>query len=140
MNTFHFEIVSPEGIVYTDEVDEVLLPTQKGEIGIFPHHVPLFTKLCEGEVRIKKGREYTSVAINGGFVEVDKTKVMVLSDYAVRADTIEIAHAEEAKRQAQKLLAEKHSEEDFTLISKDLQRALLELKVAEKVRNRQRSS
>lgn len=136
MNTFHLEIVSPEGIIYKDDIEEALLPTPKGEIGILPHHIPLFTKLSEGEVRVKRTGKDISFAISGGFLEIDKTTVRIISDYAVAAENIRVAHAEEAKRRAERLLSEKQKEKDFALIEKDLARSILELKIAEKVRKR----
>lgn len=136
MTTFHFEIVSPDGIIYTDDVEVVLLPTSNGEIGILPHHIPLFTKLEAGEVRIKKGAEEISVAITGGFLDVQKSHVTLLSDHAIRADNIEIARAEEAKKRAERLLEERAETENFALVEKDLARSIIELHIADKVRKR----
>ena len=99
--TFHLEIVSPEGISYDDTVSEVILPTTTGEIAILPHHAPLFTKLSDGEATIVQNGKKTHIAIFGGFVEVSRTKVTVLSDFAVRAESIEIGKVEAAKKRAE---------------------------------------
>lgn len=134
----HLEIVSPEGITYKDDVDEVILPTPDGEIAVLTNHIPLFTKISEGEVRIKKGDKEISIAITGGFLEVDKTSLTIIADYAVKAESIEVARAQEAKKRAEKMLEERKEGVDFALIEKDLQRSILELKIAEKVKRKQR--
>lgn len=132
----HLEIVSPEGIIFKEEVDEVSLPTPLGEITLLPHHAPLFTKVSDGEVKVKKNNKNIFFAVSGGFLEVSNNSVSLLSDYAVQAENIQIAKAEEAKNRAKKTLEEQREREDFVLIEKNLQRSILELKVAEKVRKR----
>ena len=62
----NFEIITPEKIVYSDKVDEVVLPTVMGEIGILPNHIPLVSILKPGELRIKKGKEEEFLAVSGG--------------------------------------------------------------------------
>lgn len=136
MNTFHLEIVSPEGVSYDDVVNEVILPTTTGEIAILPNHAPLFTKLSEGEATIVTNGKKTQIAIFGGFVEVSKKKVTVLSDFAVRADSIEIGKVEEAKKRAEEILEGKIANEDFAMAEKELQKALFSLKIADKMRRR----
>lgn len=136
MATLHLEIISPDGIIYSDEIDEVLLPAQNGQIAILPHHAPLFSKLTEGEVIIKKGGKENFIAIIGGFLEVQNNKAHIISDYAIRAESIEIAKAQEAKRRAQKILQEKKEYADFAIVENDLRKSILELKVAEKLRRR----
>ncbi len=136
MATFNLEIVSPEGISFEGSVEEVILPTTTGEIAILPHHAPLFTKLSEGEATIKQAGKETSIAIFGGFVEIRRTKVTVLSDFAVRADSIEIGKVEAAKKRAEEILSGKIANEDFAMAEKELQKAIFSLKVAEKMRRR----
>jgi len=133
---FLLEILSPESAVFSDSVDEVSLPTEKGEITILTNHVPLFSKLSEGEVKIKKGDKQTLIAIAGGFLEVEKEKVSVLSDYAVKAENIEIAKALEAKKRAEELLKNRDETTDMLIVEKELQRTILELKMAEKIKRK----
>ena len=133
---FLLEILSPESAVFSDSVDEVSLPTEKGEITILTNHVPLFSKLSEGEVKIKKGDKQTLIAIAGGFLEVEKEKVSVLSDYAVKAENIEIAKALEAKKRAEELLKNRDETTDMLIVEKELQRTILELKIAEKIKRK----
>lgn len=136
MSTFNLEIVSPDGVSFEGSVEEVILPTTTGEIAILPHHAPLFTKLSEGEGIVKQAGKETTIAILGGFVEVGRTKVTVLSDYAVRADTIEIGKVEVAKKRAEEILSGKIANEDFAMAEKELQKAIFSLKIAEKMRRK----
>lgn len=138
-NTFHLEILSPEGMSFDGQVDEVILPTVQGEIAVLPHHAPLFTQLAEGEAIVKHDKKETSIAILGGFVEVGHGKVTVLSDFAVQADSIQLAKIEEAKKRAEEILAGKYANEDFAAAEKELARAVFSLKIAEKMRRRIRN-
>jgi len=135
---FFVEIISPEGEIFKDSVDEVILPTVEGEIAILPHHAPLFSKLTSGELIIKKSGKEIYVAITGGFLEINNNRANILADYAVKSEKIEIKQAEEAKKKAEDLLKkkEKLSEEDFVLIEKQMQKAILEINVSEKIRHR----
>jgi F-type H+-transporting ATPase subunit epsilon len=139
MSTFHLEIVSPEGVSYTGDVNEVILPTTTGEIAILPGHAALFTRLAEGEAVVKNDRKSINIAILGGFVEVSQSQVTVLSDYAVEAENIQEAKVQEAKKRAEDILAGKAANEDFALAEKELQKAIFSLKIAEKMRKRSRS-
>jgi F-type H+-transporting ATPase subunit epsilon len=132
--SFHLEIISPEGVTYNDEVQEVILPTTTGEIAILPSHAPLFTKLSEGEATVIKDKKEINIAIFGGFVEVTRQKVSVLSDFAVRADSIERGKVEAAKKRAEEILDGKIANEDFAMAEKELQKALFSLKIADKIR------
>ena len=96
-NNFLLEILSPEGELLKDEVSEVILPTSQGEISVLPNHAPLFTKLIEGEIVVRKDNKDTFIAITGGFLEISKNKVTTLADYAVRSEKIERNYAETAK-------------------------------------------
>ncbi len=126
------EIITPEKVVYSDKVSELLVPTDKGELGILPHHVGLFAKVVPGELTIKKGSSQQIMAITGGFLEVSKDKITILADHAIRAENIEVAKAMEAKEKAEKLMKEKTSEQDNAILEGQLRRAMLELKVAGK--------
>lgn len=137
-NTFFLEIVSPQGTIFQDDVESVSLPTYSGIITVLPLHAPLFTKLLEGEAEIRKEGKETTIVIAGGFLEIKSNSAHVLSDYAVRAESIEVARAEEKKRQAEEKLKSKLDNEEFTIADKDLKLSILELKVAQKVRRRQR--
>lgn len=138
-NNFYLEIISPEGIQFNGDVESVTLPTILGEITVLPHHVSLSTKLAEGEVKIVTGGKTTYIAIGGGFFEFSNNSGQVLSDFAIRAESIELARAEERKREAEAQLSEKKDTFDTKVIEKDLQRSILELKIGQNIKRRQRS-
>lgn len=126
----HVEIITPEGIIFTDDVDEVVAPGVEGELGILPGHISIFTRLKPGEMMLKQGKDNYFLATTGGFLEVLNNNVNILADYAVRAESIEIARVEEAKKRAEKLLEEKKDAAELTFAQAELQKAILELKVA----------
>ena len=130
MLTTHLDIITPERVVYSDDVEMVIVPGVEGELGILPHHAPLFTKVKPGEITIKKADKEIYLAITGGFLEVLGNKVTILADYAIRAEEIEEKMAEEAKRRAEEAMREKKSKEELVIAEAELRRALLELRVA----------
>jgi F-type H+-transporting ATPase subunit epsilon len=132
---FELSILSPEGQIFAETVDEVLLPTDKGEIAVLANHTPLFSKLSQGTVTIKKNGKVNVIAILGGFLEIKKGLVTVLSDYAIKAENIEIAKANEAKKRAEEYINNKQSTADLIMAEKELQKSLLELKVADKFKH-----
>ena len=134
---FQLSILSPEGQIFSDMVDEVLLPTDKGEIAILPNHTPLFSKLDTGTLTIKKSGKANMIAILGGFLEIKDGVVTVLSDYAIKAENIEIAKEKKKKKRAEEFLTNKQSTADLIMAEKELQKSLLELKVADKIRHHQ---
>ncbi|MFC1911630.1 F0F1 ATP synthase subunit epsilon [Chloroflexota bacterium] len=140
MTGIRLDIVTVERAVYSDDVDMVIAPGVAGELGILRHHTPLMTTLQAGELRIiKKGKAEVPLAISGGFLEVRPDKIVVLADAAERADEIDIARAEEAKRRAQKRLAERRVSGVYDARAEAaLHRSLARLKVAEAVRRRKR--
>ncbi|HEY82857.1 MAG TPA: F0F1 ATP synthase subunit epsilon [Dehalococcoidia bacterium] len=139
MAGLRLDIVTAERAVYSEEVDMVIAPGVEGQLGILPHHVPLMTVLVAGELRIKKGGEEETLAISGGFLEVRPDRVVVLADAAERAEEIDVARAEEAKRRAQERLAAKYAPGvDVARAEAALRRALARLKVAEMARKRKR--
>lgn len=132
---FQLQILSPLGDIFNDSVEEVVLPTITGEIAILTHHTPLYSKLNEGTITIKKSGKQTIIAIVGGFAEVKDNLVTVLSDHAIKAEDIQKAKAEEAQKMAEELIKNKQSTADLIMAEKQLQKSLLELKVADKIRH-----
>ena len=129
------QILSPQGTIYNDGVDAILLPTESGEIEILENHAPLYSKLTEGIILIKKGSKDTRIAIVGGFIEVKGNIVLILSDYAIPAESIQIAKALEAKKKAEELIEKRESDMDILIAEKELQKSIMELKVAEKIKH-----
>jgi F-type H+-transporting ATPase subunit epsilon len=139
MAGIRLDIVTAEQAVYSEEVEMVIAPGVEGQLGILPHHIPLMTTLQAGELRIKKGGEEISLAISGGFLEVRPDRVVVLADAAERAEEIDVARAEAAKRRAQERLAERHVYEvDGARAEAAIRRSLARLKVAAAVRRRRK--
>lgn len=127
-----FEIVTAERIVYSDEVDVVVAPGIEGQLAILPHHAPLMTMLQPGELMVRKETEEQSMFVSGGFLEVRGDKVVVLADAAERAEEIDVARAEAAKRRAQERMAQHLAQVDHARAEAALLRSLMRLKVAEK--------
>ena len=106
------EIVTPERIVYTNEVDMVVAPATDGEIGVLPLHAPIVTSLGTGEVRVKHGDKREWFAISGGFMQVHEDKVIILADRAVASGQIDLERASQAKILAEKRLQELSGSDD----------------------------
>jgi F-type H+-transporting ATPase subunit epsilon len=101
------EIVTAERQVYNEtDVDMVVAPGSEGALGILPSHAPLLTTLQPGALRVKKGNTEQEMAVNGGFLQVKANRVLILADHAQRADEIDAAAAEEARRHAEQALSE----------------------------------
>lgn len=132
MSKLHLEIVTPERSVFGDDVDMVVVPAVEGDIGILPSHIPLFTKIRVGEIMIKKDNKEFFLAVAGGFVEIIDNNVNILANYAVRAEEVEIAKAEEAKKRAAKIMEERITQEEFAIAQTEFLKAVLELKIANK--------
>lgn len=136
--SINLQIITPEKIVYKNEVDTITAPTKEGQITILPKHVGLLTQIIPGELIVRKGSLTQSLAITGGFMEVSKNGVNILADYAIRAEDIEVLKAEEAQRKAKKAMDEKVSERDFTTAQSEMIKAITELRVATKYKKHPR--
>lgn len=131
--TLNIEIVTGERVVYKDEgVDMVIAPGGAGTLGILPEHAPLITTLAAGELRIKKGNDEQSILVFGGFMEVGENRVLVLADTAERAEELDVARAEEARRRAESSIAGRQETIDLAAAQADLRRANLRLRVGQK--------
>ncbi len=129
----HLEIVTPERLAYSDDVDAVVLPGSEGELGILPHHAPLVSTLGVGELRIRKGGAEESFAIVGGFLQVRPDKVVVMAETADMASEIDLEKAQEARREAERALETGYVEgADLSQARAQLQQALLRIRVAER--------
>ena len=130
------EIITPEKVVYKDEVNEIVVPTANGEIAILPNHISLLTQIMPGELIVKKGTSLQSLAITGGFLEVNNNKISVIADYAIKAQDIEVARVQEAKKRAEKVMQEKTTDKELKSAQAELIKTILELKVAHKHKRR----
>lgn len=136
MITFHFEIATPERVVYSDDVESVTVPTVDGEITVLAHHLPLVTVLKAGELLIKKGSDVHPYAIGGGFLEMDGTKLTVLADTTEHLSEIDEQRAEEARKRAEELKGKAADDVEYAKISAKLERDLNRLRIVRKYRHR----
>ena len=127
--TIKLEIVTPEAKTFSDDVDMVTLTGGEGEMGILPQHMPLMTQLMAGEIIAQKGGETIFLAVGDGFVQVTGERVAILTDMAIRAENIDEAAAEEARKRAEARLAQKLSDEDAAMVQASLTHALTLLEV-----------
>jgi F-type H+-transporting ATPase subunit epsilon len=134
MAKLRVELVKPEGVVLSQEADFVVAPGLAGELGVLPRHIPLLTPLRPGEVMVRNDGNEEYIFVSGGFLEVLPDKVTILADAAERAEEIDEARAEEARRRAQEALA--HDQTDADAAAR-LERELMRLRVAE-IRRRHR--
>src|ERR1035437_7892307 len=126
-STLKLEIVTPEAKTYSEMVDMVTLPGIEGELGIYPNHVPLMTQIVPGEVVVRKdGKDYF-LAVGEGFVEITADRVAIMTDMAIKADDIDEAKADEARRRAEARLQEKLSAEEMASANAALTRSLAQL-------------
>ena len=129
-----FKVVTPERTVFQDEIDQVTLPTTTGEITILPNHTPYITVLGFGEIILKKDGKESSLAVSGGFVEFNKNELVVLADMAEMAEEIDLARAEEAKKEAEETMKQKITmdESEYALVAAAIEKESARIKVAKK--------
>lgn len=132
-----FQIITPERVVFSDEIDQVTMNTQDGEITVLPHHIPLVTVLKPGELICKKGGHEYPMAVTGGFAEIrPDNSVIILADAAEKAEEIDITEAEAARERAMKTMQEERrlDSAEYATLQATLEKALLRLKVGNKYR------
>ena len=128
-DTLKLEIVTPEGVVYSEQVEMVTLPSVDGQLGVLPHHVPLMTQIVPGEMIARLRGHDTFLAVGEGLVHVGGEQVSILTDMAVAAENIDEAKAEEARQRAAARLQEKLSGEEIASVNGALARSLAQLHV-----------
>lgn len=136
MATLRLEIVTAEGTVFADDVNEVVAWGIEGQLGILPHHAPLMTMLQPGDLLIRKDNEEHYLAISGGFLEVRPDKVIILADACERAEEIDIERAEAARRRADEILKTRPPDVDTAAAEAALRRSLARIRAAEKRRRK----
>ena len=137
--TFRLEIVSAERSLFSGEANFVVVPGVDGELGIFPNHTPLLTKIKPGTLKFhaKDESEETLFFVAGGFLEVQPTVVTVLADTVVRGEEIDQARAEESKKKAEEAIS-KAPEDKIALATAqaELSYAMAELRTLQKYKAR----
>jgi F-type H+-transporting ATPase subunit epsilon len=137
-NTIHVDVVSAEEQIFTGEAEFVALPGEAGELGIYPKHTPLITRIRPGTVRIKvPGQtEEEFVFVAGGILEVQPHTVTVLADTAIRGHDLDEAKATEAKRLAEETLVNRESKIDYATAQAELAVAIAQLAAIQKLRQK----
>jgi len=127
--TLKLEIVTPDALVYSEDVEMVTLSGIDGDMGIYPQHMPVMTQLVAGEVIARQGLENVYLAVGDGFVQITGERVAILTDMAVKSDLIDEAAAEQALQKAQARLAQKLSDEEAATVQAAVLNATTQLKV-----------
>jgi F-type H+-transporting ATPase subunit epsilon len=127
--TLKLEIVTPEGKAYSADVEMVTLPGAEGEMGIYPEHVPLLAQVVPGEVIVRREGREESLAVGDGFVEITGSRVAILTDMALQAESIDEAKVEEARKRAEARLAERLDDEEAAMVNAALAHSTALLKV-----------
>jgi F-type H+-transporting ATPase subunit epsilon len=125
--TLKLEIVTPEGVAFSEPVDMVTLPGVEGEMGIYPQHVPLLTQVVPGQVIARKGDQEIALAVGEGFVEIIGDRVSLLTDLAVSADA-DAAEAEAARKRAEARLRDMMGSEQVAAVEAAVTRTLMHIK------------
>jgi F-type H+-transporting ATPase subunit epsilon len=134
--TIHVDIVSAEAAIYSGLAEFVVVPAEMGEVGIYPRHTPLLTRLKPGSVRIKAPdrEEEILIYVSGGILEVQPGVVTILSDTAARGADLDEARALEAKRQAEEAMKNRTSAMDYARAQAELAEAVAQLAAIQKLR------
>lgn len=137
-NTIHVDVVSAEEMIFSGEAEFVALPGEAGELGIYPKHIPLMTRIRPGTVRIKVvGRaEEEFVFVAGGLLEVQPNSVTVLADTAIRGADLDEAKAVEAKKKAEEALVNRESKIDYAAAQAELSVAIAQLAAIARLRQK----
>ena len=138
-NTFQVDVVSAEEQIFSGQAEFVALPGETGELGIYPRHTPLITRIRPGAVRIqtaKGGEEFVFVA--GGILEVQPNGVTVLADTAIRGSDLDEAKAQAAKKQAEELMLNQDSKIDYAKAQAEMAAAIAQLAAIQKLRSKGR--
>lgn len=138
MSTMHVEVVSAEAQIYSGEAEFLVAPAELGEIGVYPRHVPLLTRIKPGALRIRvPGQvEELLVVVSGGMMEVQPDAITVLADVAIRGDDLDEARARESKQKAEAALAKATDDKETAEARIALKTAIAELKALEYLRKR----
>jgi len=136
--TIHVDVVSAEEAIYSGEAEFVVLPGEAGELGIYPRHIPLITRIKPGAVRIKPagGGEEQLIFVAGGILEVQPKVITVLADTAIRGHDLDEAKANEALQRAEQARASAKDKQELATVEGELSMLAAQLAAIRKLRNR----
>jgi F-type H+-transporting ATPase subunit epsilon len=137
-NTIHVDVVSAEEQIYSGEAEFVVLPGEAGELGIYPRHTPLITRIKPGAVRIKPagGGEENLIFVAGGILEVQPSMVTVLADTAIRGHDLDEAKALEAQKRAEEALRSASDKKEIATVEAELSMLAAQLAAIRKLRRK----
>jgi F-type H+-transporting ATPase subunit epsilon len=137
-NTIHVSVVSAEEQIFDGDAEFVALPGETGELGIYPMHTPLITRIRPGAVRIKvPGQsEEEFVFVAGGLLEVQPDEVTVLAETAIRGHDLDEAKANEAKKQAEEALSNRGAKIDYAKAQSELAAAIAQIQAISRLRQK----
>lgn len=137
-HTIHVDVVSAEEAIYSGEAEFVVLPGEEGELGIYPKHTPLITRIKPGTVRIKpaSGGEEELIFVAGGILEVQPNLITVLADTAIRGHDLDEAKAVEAQKRAKESLQERSGKMEYAKAVAELAEASAQIAAIRKLRQR----
>ena len=132
----HVDVVSAEALLYSGTAEFVIVPGESGELGVYPRHAPLVTRLKPGSVRIKvpDQAEEELIYVNGGLVEIQPDVVTILSDTGIRGKDLDEAKALEAKRQAEEAMKNKTGAMEIAQAQAELAQAMAQLAAIQRLR------
>lgn len=138
--SIHVDVVSAEQEIFSGLAEVVIVPAQMGEVGIYPRHAPMITRIKPGSVRIKipEQTEDELIYVSGGMLEVQPSIVTILADTAIRGADLDEAKALEAKVRAEEVMKDKSSKIDYAKAQAELAESLAQIAAIEKIRNKPR--
>jgi F-type H+-transporting ATPase subunit epsilon len=136
--TIHIDVVSAEEAIYSGEAEFVVLPGEAGELGIYPRHTPLITRIKPGAVRIKPadGGEEHLIFVAGGILEVQPKMITVLADTAIRGADLDEAKASEALKRAEEARAKAQDKQEIAAVESELALLAAQLAAIRKLRKK----
>jgi F-type H+-transporting ATPase subunit epsilon len=137
-HTIHVDVVSAEQEIYSGEAEFVVLPGEAGELGIYPRHTPLITRIKPGEVRIKPagGGDEELIFVAGGILEVQPSVITVLADTAIRGHDLDEAKANEALKNAEEARAKAQDKQEIAAVESELAMLAAQLAAIRKLRRK----
>ncbi|SCY25038.1 F0F1 ATP synthase subunit epsilon [Nitrosospira sp. Nsp13] len=137
MGIFHVDIVSAEESIYSGPAEFLVAPAEAGEVGIYPQHTPMLTRIKPGAVRIKAPlKEEELVYVSGGLLEIQPDVVTILADTAIRGANLDETKAIEAKKRAEEAMQDRISAMDYAQAQAELGEAVAQLAAIQKLRKR----
>lgn len=136
MSSLHLKIVTPEKLIFDEEVSQVNCPTEDGQIGILPNHTNLMSKLKPGELVIKRNGKAETLAVGDGFLQMADNTLSIMTDLAVSEEHIDEKAVEEARKRAEQALEQKLTDEEYAETMAILEKSLAQLKIKRRHRVR----